>query len=231
MNQRHPLERYFGVFAEAKSYTNLLYLLLAFPLGVAYFVFLITGFAAGIPLIIIWVGLLILMLVFALSWVFTAFERWLAISLLRVDIPPMSRPSSVETGFWSRMREYLTNPVTWKGLLFLALKFPIGLFTFVVTITGLSIALGFITSPFIYSFADIGVGFWQIDTFTEAAVAAVVGVMILPAMLHLFNWIAYWLGRFARYMLGIQSPAAPAAYPPAVRQSESNPAEAQNYEI
>ena len=38
---------FFGVIAEPQSYINILYLLLAFPLGIAYFVFLVTGISVA----------------------------------------------------------------------------------------------------------------------------------------------------------------------------------------
>ncbi len=58
-------KRFFGVIAEPQSYINIFYLLLAFPLGIAYFVFLVTGISVGASLIIIWVGVPILALVLA----------------------------------------------------------------------------------------------------------------------------------------------------------------------
>ncbi len=51
---------FFGVIARPQSYINIFYLLLAFPLGIAYFVFLVTGISVGASLIIIWVGIPIL---------------------------------------------------------------------------------------------------------------------------------------------------------------------------
>ena len=39
-----PLRRFFGVAASGRTYLNLLYIWLAFPLGLAYFIFLITFF-------------------------------------------------------------------------------------------------------------------------------------------------------------------------------------------
>ena len=56
--ETNPLERLYGVFVKPQTYLNILYLLLAFPLGIAYFVFLVTGFSLGISLLILWVGLL-----------------------------------------------------------------------------------------------------------------------------------------------------------------------------
>jgi hypothetical protein len=207
------LSRYFGVFGQARTYLNLLYLLLAFPLGVFYFVFLVTGVSLGIPLIIVWIGILILALVLAASWAFTAFERQLAIGLLRVDVPPMNHQQVKEDSFWQQMKSYLANPVTWKGLLFLFLKFPIGIITFVLTVTLLSISLGMIAAPILYPYGQINMGFWNIDTLNEAAFVCFVGVMILPAILHLFNIISGWLGEWAKVMLGNKQPVQMQASP------------------
>ena len=41
--ETNPLERLYGVFLKPQTYLNMLYLFLAFPLGLAYFVFLVTG--------------------------------------------------------------------------------------------------------------------------------------------------------------------------------------------
>ncbi|MEE8442664.1 MAG: sensor domain-containing protein, partial [Dehalococcoidia bacterium] len=60
---------FFGVVADPQSYINIFYLFLAFPLGIGYFVFLVTGISVGFGLLIIWVGVPILVLVLAGSWV------------------------------------------------------------------------------------------------------------------------------------------------------------------
>jgi hypothetical protein len=38
------LVKFFGVAARSQTYLNLLYLFLAFPLGLAYFIFLVTAY-------------------------------------------------------------------------------------------------------------------------------------------------------------------------------------------
>ena len=73
---------FFGVVAEPRSYLNIVYLLLAFPLGTFYFVFLVTGLSLGFGLIITLVGIPILLLVLSGSWVLCRFERQVAITLL-----------------------------------------------------------------------------------------------------------------------------------------------------
>ena len=128
MNEKSFFEKFYGVFAKSATYLNLAYLYLTFPLGIAYFVFLVTGWSLGIGLAIIWIGLLVLALVFAVSWGLTAFERWLSAGLLRVDIPPMKRPTDSSAKFWERLKAWFSNPVTWKGNALLADQIPLGYF-------------------------------------------------------------------------------------------------------
>src|SRR5512138_1283507 len=110
--ETNPLERLYGVFLKSKTYLNLVYLLLAFPLGLAYFIFLVTGFSLGLGLLILWVGFLILAGVLALSWVLILFERQLAVSLLGVDIPPIMGQNVPGGTILHQVKGYLTNPVT-----------------------------------------------------------------------------------------------------------------------
>jgi len=55
------VKQFFGVVTRGETYLNIIYLLLAFPLGTAYFVFLVTGLSLGLSLLIIWVGIPILL--------------------------------------------------------------------------------------------------------------------------------------------------------------------------
>jgi hypothetical protein len=52
---------FFGVFANKQSYLNIAYLLLSFPFGIFYFIFLMVGFSLGIGLSILGIGLVILL--------------------------------------------------------------------------------------------------------------------------------------------------------------------------
>lgn len=217
--EKNPLERLYGVFAQPETYLNLLYLLLAFPLGLAYFIFLVTGLSLGIGLLIVWVGFLILAGVMALSYPLTLLERQLAIHLLHVDIPPMAQPvQQPATTMFQQVRNHLSNPATWKGIAFLFLKFPIGLACFVITITLLSLSVGLTLAPLAYPWAHINFGYWQVNSMPAAAIACLIGLVITPLSLHAFNFIAKWLGQFARAMLGnpiptplaVQVPPTPA---------------------
>ncbi len=198
----NPLERLYGVFAKPQTYLNLLYLLLAFPLGLAYFIFLVTGLSLGVGLLILWVGLLILAGVLALCWPLTLFERQMAISLLKVEIPLMTPLQEPAGGIFQQVKQHISNPVTWKGIAFLFLKFPIGLASFIVTITLGSLSVGLILAPLAYPWVHIDTGFGQINSMPAAAIACVAGLIIAPLSLHLFNLLAEWSGKLAVVMLG-----------------------------
>ena len=215
MNNLNPtVGQFFRVMVSGQTYLNLIYLGAAFPLGVFYFVFLVSGLSTGISLAIIWVGIPILLLVGLAWWVLASFERFMAINLLKEDIPAIARPSNEGADLWSRFKEYFTNPVTWKSLLYLFLKFPLGITTFIILITLVSLTLAFLSMPLTYEHLQYfqggisfgpGLPIWQIDSLNDALLGALIGVMLWPVTLHVTNGLAYVHAKFARLMLGAES--------------------------
>jgi hypothetical protein len=203
--------KFFRVVVSGGAYLNLLYLLATFPLGIFYFVFLVSGLSLGLSLSIIWVGVPLLLLMGAAWWVLASFERYMAIHLLNEDIPAMARPSNEGDDIWTRFKAYFTNPVTWKGLLYLFVKFPLGIATFVVLITVVSLTLAFLTMPLTYQSLDYfqsisfgsGLPVWQIDSLVDALLAALIGLLLWPVTLHITNGLAWVHAKFAKLMLSI----------------------------
>ena len=197
-----PARMVFSAFASQQTYLNVLYLLLAFPLGLAYFIFLVTGLSIGFGLVIIWVGLPILLLVRAVSWVLTAFEREMAIRMLKENIPPMTRRDLSEARAWTRLKAHLTNRVTWTGMLYLLVKFPLGITSFVLTVVLVYISLGFVTAPITYRFTMVYFGSWDVDTLGEAFILLPIGLLMGIFTPHVLNATARISARFASLMLG-----------------------------
>ena len=207
---------FFGVIAEPQGYISIFYLLLAFPLGIAYFVFLVTGISVGASLIIIWVGVPILALVLAGSWAMCEFERILAVSLLKEDIPRTIRGRSAATddqnlsaverlfiGTWRRFKSHLTNRLTWTGMLYLFLKFPLGIGSFVIVVVLVSVTGALLGAPFYYWVDDgLDLGTWQVDVVWEALLLTLAGIPLVFISLHLMKGAAFLSGRLARVMLG-----------------------------
>ncbi len=196
------MKNFFGIIAKPEPWLNIVYNFISFPLGIFYFVFLLTGILLGLGLIILWIGIIILFLMMAAWWFLSAFERELAIVFCRVKIAPMKRETGEGKSLWGKFVLHLKQPVTWKGLLFLFLKFPIGIMQFVVTVTLIAIVGGLISAPFTYPFVDIDMGFFYVSNIWMALACCLIGLILIFPALHLFNFLSMILGQFAALLLG-----------------------------
>ena len=200
---------FFGIMSRGQAYINLLYLLAAFPLGLFYFVYLVSGLSLGISLSIIWIGVPLLLLVGA-GWLMMAgFERYMAIHLLKEIVPEMKFTTNKNDGLWTNFKAYFTNPVTWKSLLYLFIKGPLGLSSFVVLVVLVSLTIGLLSMPFTYQHLELfHISFgpvlpnWYIDSLADALLATLMGLILWPATLHITNWFAGVHAKFAKVMLG-----------------------------
>lgn len=117
-----------------------MYLMLNFGLGTAYFTALITGFATGGGLAIVWVGIPILAFMFAFSRRLAVFDRWIAKSMLHVDAPPLDDDLGYRGhNILSYVGANFTSASTWQRIVQLFLKFPLGI---------VSVSLGWMLLPF-----------------------------------------------------------------------------------
>ena len=206
----HPLRGIFGILAWPRTYTNLVYLLIGFPLGLAYFVFYVVGGSLGIGLAILGIGFVLLFLLVLAAWALAHVERLLANALLGAEVPAPP-PTAIDEGGWPWIKSVFGNPVTWKGLAFQLLKFPLGLASWVLTIVVLSVVGGFIAAPVVVAVGGtVGIDpWWVADTVREAWIFTGIGlVALLPAFHHL-NGVAWLWAAFARVMLGRREPRVP----------------------
>ena len=203
-----PLQRYYGVFARPQTYLNLLYLVLGLPLGIAYFVSLVTFISVSGALVITLVGIPLLVATMYYWCLVAGIERAHANVLLGTRIRPM-RFGSGEGGFWKRnsITARLGSGLTWRSLLWLFLRFPQGIATFVLAVVLVSIPIEMTTLPIT---APLGGGpdfyYWQIDTLAKGLIFVVPGLLLLPASLYVCNFAARLSGSLTRLFL--DSPAA-----------------------
>ncbi|OLZ42291.1 histidine kinase [Natrinema saccharevitans] len=169
--------RFVGVVARKRTYANIAYLLLSFPLGIGYFTVLVTGAAipiglgfaladmattepialliAGIPLLLVLVcigGPLVAVVLFA-SIELTALERLLATRLLGADVRTGEPAGSVR----ERARRLVFDRGTWKGIGYLFSKFVLGLLSFIAVITGFAFTYALVAAPLHYRNQLVGI--------------------------------------------------------------------------
>ena len=207
-NLNWSFDRFFSVVGSGRAYLNILYLLLSFPLGIFYFVYLVTGVSVGLSLIIIWIGIPISLLVVGGWWLLAAFERQMAIHWLGEDVGEMLQPIEEES-VWGRLLAFLKSRVTWTSMVYLLVKFPLGIVSFVAVVTLTAITAAFITAPVTYDWGLIqidlwyGAPAWNINTINDALILAMIGLLMWPITLHITNALTWVNGWLAKNLLGM----------------------------
>ncbi|WP_135853081.1 sensor domain-containing protein [Halorussus salinus] len=158
---RRSASRLWGVFGvpfRLQTYRNLLYLALAFPLGLAYFIFLLVGLSLGVGLAITVVGIPILLAVLAISTGLASVEREIATVLLGVEVESPGWVVTDEGTIIDRAKRLVTDLGTWKALAYLGSKLVIGITAFVAVTTLLVTAVSMLAVPLVYDQPGVYVG-------------------------------------------------------------------------
>lgn len=161
---------FLGVAFRGRTYLNLLYLGLAFPLGLLYLLAVLApvavvaapataiGGALGVV-----VGLAALAVVAPLvvaglgvGLVLSSLERRLASLLLDVEIEPGRVPDGESVP--RRVRAVLTDRATWTSLAYLPTKFPFGAATLLLLATALPTGASMVSFPLYYGRPGLYVG-------------------------------------------------------------------------
>lgn len=207
---------FFGVFRDPATYSNLGYLLLGLPLCIFYFTFVVTGISLSIgltPLFLL--GIPLLLGVVYIMRQLMKFEASLAGKVLD-DEPLLPEPLPLEGGLFRRVGKMLGDPYTYKSVVYLLLKLPIGIIGFTFASIAIAGVVGGIASPVVWVAlnetinVDIYGGpdnysLWELLGFevesSEIAVLNIaLGFVIGFVFLHISNWYAWLTARFALFM-------------------------------
>lgn len=181
-----------GRFADARMWRRALYLLLAFPIGIATFVATVTLLAVGASLVIVWVGVPILWLTFWLSRRWGAIERRLLATL--VERPIVAPPEPVaEGGMGRRFMANLRDGTSWRAIVWQLARLPLGVLALIVVTLPL-FGIAYIAAPRWGLIAD-GPAWAQALT----AAGGVAAILLVP---HLVDGLAAVHAAIARPLLG-----------------------------
>ena len=181
------LRSFVGVPFDPQTYRTLVYNAVAFPLGVLYFVVLVTGLALTVGLGFTLAGpvvlLVTLLTIVTLAWC----DGRLTGGLLDADVAPAFPETDDGLEF---LKELLVGRLTWAGAVYLLWRFVLGLVVFVLLVVGFSVAGSLLVAPLGYGeYLSIHAGVWTvaIDTPTRALAASFVGLLVGLMTLHLSN--------------------------------------------
>ena len=212
------MSEFFGVIAKPQSYRNILYLLLGLPLGTLYFTVLVTAGSVGLSMLVVaLLGIPILLGAWYVIRGFMGLERGLAVGLLDVEIAPLPAAPHVTGGLWQRFKMLWADGPSWKGIVYLLLRFPVGIATFTLAVTLVSTSLGLAFAPTYAWVEDEQTwGSWTFDPFPWSFAVVPVGIVLVFVSFHVMNAVADLCGRWARASLG--GKPAPGAEPRGVGQ-------------
>jgi hypothetical protein len=177
---------FFGALTSRQTYLNVAYLLLSFPLGIFYFVLIITGISLGFGLAIIGIGILILLALFIGAYI----------------LPPLARAESWQHP-WIALKKYVSDAYTWKCLAYFLLKFPLAIASFIITVFLASFTLGLLSAPLFYRYMQVNLLFWHVTRADEALFCFAVGLLFALVSVHVINAIAILCRAFAVSLLSV----------------------------
>jgi hypothetical protein len=186
----------FGVALQGRSYLNLLYLLIMFPLGIIYFTIIITGFSISISLLILIIGIFIAFLFLILVRGISTVHLHYASSLLGFELPAKVETAMTGSGFFDHLKKILTDGKTYTSMAYMFLELPLGIIYFTLIITFLAVSVSFTFSPLLWILNDEGIiylsgddWFWN-DDFGNTIFLSLVGIVLFFGTLHLANLLA-----------------------------------------
>jgi Putative sensor len=182
----------------ASGYRALTHHLLGLPLGVAYFSWLMTSLSTGLGLLVTLIGIPVLTLALATIRPLLGLERGLANSLLDARIAPAGLAPGGQ-GLIARTKAYWTDRASWRGIVYLLARFPVGLATFIVAVSAYATALYLIAAPVVAPLDAIELGFWEPDTVLDGLALLPLGLVVLVASAWISEGMAVLSRAFARW--------------------------------
>jgi len=200
------LGRFFGIYADPRAWGSLLYMLIAFVTGIAYFTWAVTGLSLSISFVIFIFGLpvalLFLLSVRGVAWL----EGRLVEALLGVRMPRRQLFAPQNTKLIERIKALVIDKHTWLSMLYMILQLVFGTAYFVVLVTVFSFAASFAALPIVQEVLNVPVIQYGngVDYFLPQwgyPLAMLGGVLLWTATMHLVKWVGSLHGRYAKALL------------------------------
>jgi hypothetical protein len=194
-------KRTLGVATDAQTYKNLLYLLIRFPLGIAYFTLFVTGLSLGMSLVPLLAGIPILAGVLAMAGYVGVVEAALLRTFLDRDVE-WSPVDPNDTPVVPYLKQVATDPKNYLLMILALASFVTGNALFIALVVGVTLSLSLVVAPAVYWMDDvqylhssesIDLGITTIsegqliETLPEALLASLIGVVLVVVGLHLIN--------------------------------------------
>ena len=197
--------RFFGVMGNPMAWTAMLYLLLGLPVGIFLFTWAVTGLSLSVGLSILIIGFPFFLLFLASVRLLGFVEGRLVEALLGVRMPRRPVHPGESKSYFRRITDMLKDGRTWSTIFYMLLKLPLGIASYIVVVTGVTIPIGLITAPIMqYVFDEPTIWFNNGPIFLPwyaEVVLVIVGILLFVAMMHVYRWFGVVQAHLARVLL------------------------------
>jgi hypothetical protein len=199
------LSRFFGVYADARAWGALLYMLIAFVTGVFYFTWAVAGLSTSIAFALFIFGLPFALLFFLSVRGLALLEGRIVEALLGVRMPRRPLFTQMNLKWLERIKELFLDKHTWLSILYMFIQFVLGTTYFVLFVAVLSFSLSSIAIPVLQEWwgegaiMNNGIRYffptWSYPLFVLG------GVLLWTVFMNLARGIGQLHGRMAKSLL------------------------------
>jgi hypothetical protein len=198
--------RFFGVYADARAWGALLYMLIAFVTGVFYFTWAVTGLSLSISFSIFIFGLPFALLFLLSVRGLALLEGRLVEALLGVRMPRRPLFSHQGMKWFDRLKALLADKATWLMLVYMFIQFALGIVYFVALVVVLSFSLAFIAIPVLQETLNEGAimlndGIRYFFPMWTYPLLVLGGFLLWTIFMNIARGIGQLHGRLAKWML------------------------------
>lgn len=204
------VKRFFAVAVDPHTYGAMFYMLLSLVTGIFYFTWATTGLSMSAGLMILIIGIPFFILFMASVYAISLIEGRLVETLLGVRMPRRPVYQTAGRGWMERIKALFADSRTWLSLMYMVLMLPLGVIYFSITVTLLTLAVGFIAAPVLWWMGQWGwisfhghlhLGTGSLDPAVASPFIFVSGFLLLFVTLHVIRFIGQCHGRLAKHLL------------------------------
>ena len=209
-----PLGKFFGVFVDPRAYTSLFLMLLGLPRGIIYFVLAMAGLSLSLGFSVLIIGVPFFLMFTLICRTVSLAEGRLIEGMTGVRMPRRPIARGAVKGFWARVVEMLRDPKTWTTIAYFIVMLPIGIASFVITLTGLTVGLSLTILPVVALLGQAGwFGMGGVEVFATSQpewlfhspigipLLALAGLVLLTSLMHLVRGMGKLQALIAKSML------------------------------
>ena len=208
----NPLDRFLSVYSDPHAYMSLFFMFLSLITGTLYFTFAITALSLSLGLAVLIVGFPLFIVFIHIARVISLGEGRLLEAVSGERMPRRPVHPGFRGTFWERIFATLRDPRTWSTIGYLVMMMPVGIVYFVIAVIGISVGLAMLLVPLVgvanrlgsweqWDIVTVKISPAFLDTPVGWVFSAVLGIVILTAVLHMARLLIALHARAAKVML------------------------------